>query len=328
MVEKKIPGKGWEYIVYDKLDRPVLTQDANLEIADDWLFTKYDAFGRVVYNGKYHNGRTRLTMYPLLEGMNSTQINEDRITSYKTINGVKIYYNHNSYPQENSSNVEVYTINYYDTYIDLPSGLGTTITNSYGITSTTNTKGLATVTKTRVLATSNWITTVTYYDAKARPIYVYAKNDELQTTDIVETKLDDFTGKVLETKATHKKTGQVDVVTIDRFEYDHRDRLISQTQQINNQISERIVKNRYDELGQLEAKLTGNGTQKGYKDVTSGISIANDIITKTGANGWDAGLATLGSFTGDGYIEFRTPINYHYYMTGLSKPIRMHIIIL
>jgi hypothetical protein len=30
LVEKKIPGKGWEYIVYDKLDRPVMTSDANL----------------------------------------------------------------------------------------------------------------------------------------------------------------------------------------------------------------------------------------------------------------------------------------------------------
>ena len=52
LVEKKIPGKGWEYIVYDKLDRPVLTQDANLKAQNKWLFTKYDVFGRVVYTGE------------------------------------------------------------------------------------------------------------------------------------------------------------------------------------------------------------------------------------------------------------------------------------
>ncbi|WP_223150968.1 DUF6443 domain-containing protein, partial [Flavobacterium ajazii] len=32
LVEKKLPGKQWEYLVYDKLDRLVLTQDANLRV--------------------------------------------------------------------------------------------------------------------------------------------------------------------------------------------------------------------------------------------------------------------------------------------------------
>ncbi|MCH2195209.1 DUF6443 domain-containing protein, partial [Kordia sp.] len=53
LIEKRIPGKGWEYIVYDKLDRPILTQDVNLRGSNTWLFTKYDALGRVVYTGKY-----------------------------------------------------------------------------------------------------------------------------------------------------------------------------------------------------------------------------------------------------------------------------------
>ncbi|MCG8208405.1 type IV secretion protein Rhs, partial [Tenacibaculum finnmarkense genomovar finnmarkense] len=55
LVKKKIPGKGWEYIVYDKLDRPVLTQDANLNEQKKWLFTKYDILGRVAYTGYIDN---------------------------------------------------------------------------------------------------------------------------------------------------------------------------------------------------------------------------------------------------------------------------------
>ena len=82
-------------------------------------------------------------------------------------------------------------------------------------------------------------------------------------------------------KTTHKKIGEIhDIVTIDRFEYDHQDRLVNQTQKVNDQFSERIVKNNYDDLGQLKSKLTGNGTQKGFTDVTSGITITDDLIIK------------------------------------------------
>ncbi|RSC92196.1 DUF6443 domain-containing protein [Tenacibaculum singaporense] len=319
LVEKKIPGKGWEYIVYDKLDRPVLTQDAMMRRAnsnssmDKWLFTKYDALGKVVYTGYIDNNSIRTALQNAANSTNYTQF--EKVTSKQTYGGADIYYTKTAVP---NGVTQVYTINYYDTYIDLPTGLGQTVTTSYGVTSTTQTKGLATVNKTRVLNTNNWITTVTYYDAKARPIYVYSKNDELGTIDIVETKLDDFTGKVLQTKATHTKGTNTPIVTVDRFEYDHMDRLVSQTQQINNQISKRIVKNRYDELGQLEAKLIGNGTRDGYKDVTSGISISNDIITKTGGSGWAEGFATLGSIQADGYVEFTPTQLNKYYMAGLS----------
>ena len=54
LVENKLPGKNWEYIIYDKLDRPVLTQDANLRVSNVWMFTKYDVFNRPIYTGTSH----------------------------------------------------------------------------------------------------------------------------------------------------------------------------------------------------------------------------------------------------------------------------------
>jgi hypothetical protein len=51
LVEKKVPGKGWEYMVYDKADRLILSQDANLRAANKWLITKYDQLGRIAYTG-------------------------------------------------------------------------------------------------------------------------------------------------------------------------------------------------------------------------------------------------------------------------------------
>ncbi|WP_243765890.1 RHS repeat domain-containing protein [Polaribacter cellanae] len=95
------------------------------------------------------------------------------------------------------------------------------------------------------------------------PIYAYSKNEYLKTTDIVESKLD-FIGKVTETKATHKKDNQVDIITIDKFEYDHSERLKLQKQQfeVNGTTSseEVIVENTYDALGQLESKRVGGET--------------------------------------------------------------------
>ncbi|WP_075343641.1 DUF6443 domain-containing protein [Tenacibaculum agarivorans] len=312
LVEKKTPGKGWEYIVYDKLDRPVLTQDANLKAKNQWLLTKYDQLGRVVYTGYTSNSSSRVT----LQNVAHNYIPYETRSGAQNYGGTTIFYTKNAIPNNVS---HLYSINYYDTYVHLPSGLSTSVTTSYGQSSTTRTKGLPTVTKTRVLGTNTWITTVTYYDEKTRPIYVYSKNDYLNTIDIVESKLHDFTGKVLETKTTHKKTGKADIVTIDRFEYDHMDRLVSQNQQINNQISERIVKNNYDDLGQLESKLLGNGTKTGYTNITSGLSVSNNTITKTDARGWSHGLATKASIAGDGYIEFIALTEHNPTMVGLSS---------
>ena len=315
LVEKKIPGKNWEYIIYDKLDRPLLTQDANQRANNKWLFTKYDKLGRVAYTGEVTDAKTRTAMQSHVDATNNMADEQYEVVQ-STPSSLGIYYADYYFPTSG----EVFTVNYYDTYKDLPTGFVAPTTTSYGHSVTTNTKTLPTVSKVKVLLSNqtHWITTATYYDEKARPIYIYSHNAYLETTDIVESKLDDFTGRVIETKTTHKKTGKADIVTIDKFEYDHRDRLLTQTQKINNQATERLTKNHYDDLGQLESKLVGNGAQKGYTDVTSGLTVANNTITKTGAAGWNEGLATLGSIEKDGYIEYVAK-NTTFFMVGLSS---------
>jgi RHS repeat-associated protein len=231
LVEKRIPGKEWEYIVYDKLDRPVLTQDANLKEQNKWLFTKYDILGRAAYTGYAVNNSSRIALQNIADGSGYTQY-EVKTSASQVYGDASIYYSKIAIP---TAITKVYTVSYYDTYVDLPSDLNNTLTTSYGVIATTNTKGLATVNKTRILGTNSWITTVSYYDDKARPVYIYSKNDFLNTTDIVESKLDDFTGKVLETRTTHKKIGKATIVTIDSFVYDHMNRLLSQSQCIGDE---------------------------------------------------------------------------------------------
>jgi len=252
LIEKKVPGKKWESIVYNNLDQPILTQDSVLKNENKWLFTKYDAFGRVAYTGLDSlNTVSRTTMQT---SANATSLQSvTRTTSANTNGDTSMYYNNDAYP---SSYDEIHTINYYDTYVDLPAGLSSTVTTYYGLTSSTDTQSLPTVSKVRVLSTNNWITTVSYYDSKGRSIYVYTTNPYLGTTDIVETDLD-FTGKPEQIKTSHTK-GSITTTTLEVFTYDHTGRVTKQTHKINSGNEEVIAQNTYDGMGQLKNKKVGN----------------------------------------------------------------------
>ena len=269
LIEKKIPGKGWESIVYDKLDRPVLTQDANLKVQNQWLFTKYDVFGRVAYTGlasTSYNSRTYLQ-----QGIHTmTTPSVSRTDSPQTLAGTPLYYQDISYP--NLSISALHTLNYFDSYPPLPAEL-TAPTEVFDQSVTTRTQGLSTLSKVRVLDTDQWRTTVHYYDEKARPIYTHTKNEALNTTDIVEYKLD-FTGTILERKTTHTKDNKAPIITTDRYTYDPMGRLLAHKQQINDQAEELIVYNTYDALGQLESKKVG-GAVAAQTENSEGLQTVN-----------------------------------------------------
>lgn len=252
LVRKKLPGKGWERIVYDKLDRPVLTQDLKMAYERLWLFTVYDPFGRVAYTGELNTGVGNVH-----EAINNQNTFVERTQTAKVLDGTSIYYGQASFIDQ-STIEDIYTINYYDTYIDTDGlSVPSTVLDQ---AKTANTQGLPTVSKVRVLGTNDWITTITGYDIKGRAIYTASKNNYLNTVDIVETELD-FGGKVVRTKTTHKKTGNSDIVTEDTFTYDHAGRLLRQKQKINGQPIETLFDNTYDNLGQLAQKTVGGGLQ-------------------------------------------------------------------
>ncbi|SHM96804.1 RHS repeat-associated core domain-containing protein [Flavobacterium chilense] len=281
LVEKKLPGKEWEYIVYDKLDRPVLTQDANLKALNKWLFTKYDAFSRPVYTGEYVNTvkKTRSSVQELIN--QSTVLYETKQTTATNINGTSVNYSNNAFPNTNTD-INVFTINYYDDYLNIDLDGGTTVV-SYNITPITNAKGLSTCSKVRILGTTNWTTSVNYYDTKARSIYTYSKNNYLGTIGTVKNQFD-FSGKVLESTTTHQKGSDSPVIIINTFVYDHTGRLLTQKQKINNQAQETIFTNTYDNLGQLLTKGVGGASANlqavNYKyNIRGWLKNINDINT-------------------------------------------------
>src|SRR5690606_2641909 len=166
LVEKQLPGKGVEYIVYNKLDQPILTQDANQRANDEWLFTKYDAFGRVAYTGIYNNAGTRTAVQTSADNV-SVQYEEREATALN-LGGGTVYYSNNAYPNTATDMIALLTVNYYDSYVDTD-GLSVPGTvKGEATASGIALKGLATVSKVRVLDTNDWITTITGYDVKGR----------------------------------------------------------------------------------------------------------------------------------------------------------------
>lgn len=236
LVEKKIPGKGWEYIIYNNLDQPIMTQDSLQRVNDEWLFTKYDVHGRVAYTGKAIVSGSRAVVQSSVTGLDDNFVlwcSRTFGSNTNTIGGKSINYNQLGYPYTADIS-ELLTVNYYDDYNIDPIDLkGSPISaNVFGETTSAYTKGFPTISLVRVLTTNDWISTVSLYDDKGRPIYTHSKNDYLGTTDIIESKLD-FIGKPITMRSEHRR-GVNTIVTIDNYEYDHVGRLLKQTQCIGD----------------------------------------------------------------------------------------------
>ncbi|TLX25400.1 RHS repeat-associated core domain-containing protein [Chryseobacterium indologenes] len=268
-VEKKLPGKGWQYIVYDKQDRPVLAQDAVLRTVNNnfntrgWLFTKYDEFGRVVYTGFFANTATRQAMQSALNNMSANAGNNER-RSRAPFNsqGIDIYYDKQGFP---TGSMTVLTLNYYDTYPVEAPAIPTTVLGQYTLPQTldannhASTNSLQVASYVKNIDDNNWTKTYTYYDSRARPVALKTVNHLGGYTN-KEFKLD-FTGLVEESYTYHKKTpNDTEVKVKERFVYDNQNRILKQYHQVDNLQEELLAENTYNEIGQQINKKTGNTT--------------------------------------------------------------------
>ncbi len=301
VIEKKIPGKDWEYIVYNTANQPVMTQDALQRANNQWSFTKYDRFGRVAYTGVITNTGDRTYMQSVIDQSHVHFVT--KTNNPITIAGTSLYYTNDAKP---INITEIHTIQYYDDYhFDWQYGNGLTThpeaVTAYDQEISDNQTGLATGSKIRVLGTDQWIVSYTTYDQKARPVYIATYNEYLQTTDIAQHQLD-FVGKIEETTTIHRKTGHPEIKTIDRFTYDHMGRVSSQTQQINDQTPELIAHNTYDALGQLTSKKVGGAVAS----IQSAPGL-QQIDYSYNVRGWLKGINTIDNL-GDDLFGFA--INY------------------
>ncbi len=258
LVAKKLPGKQWEFMVYDKLDRVVATGPALSPFSDvtasGWLITKYDAFNRVVYTGWLNSSATAATRKTMQDARNTAAtINESKQTS-GTIDGIAVNYSNVVVP----TSFKLLTANYYDNYVIPTVTVATTVE---GQAVATAVKGLATGSWTRIATTTaetKGETSYILYDSRYRPIRSYTTN-YLGGYTCTDSKLDSFSGQLQYTVQKHKRTAANTELTVkEAFTYSAQDRLLTHTHQINGGAVQLMAENTYDELGQLMSKKVGN----------------------------------------------------------------------
>ncbi|MEQ9412626.1 MAG: hypothetical protein RIF39_02275, partial [Cyclobacteriaceae bacterium] len=230
VIEKKVPGAGVEYVVYDQLDRVVLTQDANLREDDKWMFVKYDIKGRPVYNGWYVNSGSRTTVQGSLDALDYDD--NDKWYEEEEVNATYHGYTNLSFP---ISSTTLLSVNYYDDYdFDHNGSPDYTYDNTHftgqAASASTRTRGLPTGSKRRIInssgVTSDWLIGVTFYDEYDRPIQSQSNNQLYLAGVDKQTTIYDFI-KPLESKSTHNSSASEALNIVDSMAYDHVGRVTS-----------------------------------------------------------------------------------------------------
>lgn len=266
-VEKRLPGKDWQFTVYDKQDRPVLMQDGMLRTVNNsfnakgWMFTKYDESGRVVYTGFFSNTATRQVMQNALNSMSANPYNnEKRTTTPFNLAGVNVYYDKQAFP---TGSMTILSINYYDTYPNEANIPPTTILGQYVLpqgldaNNDASTNGALTASYVRNIEDESWTKTYHYYDSMGRSISSHTIN-HLGGYTRTETELD-FAGVPLKRNTYHmRKREEAGVVIKERFVYDNGNRLLQHFHQVDTNPEELLVENTYNDLSQLINKKVGS----------------------------------------------------------------------
>lgn len=273
LVEKKLPGKQWEFIVYDKLDRVVATGPAISPFTNftspnnvGWLITKYDSFNRPILTAWLQSSTINSTGRKTLQDSQNaaTLISESKTTTNTTINGVAFRYTNTAWP---TSGYHLLTIDYYDDYTsNLSFSPAITYTAIFGQTLLNNTNG----TKPIGLQTMKWVRvpetstlykserSYTMYDLKGRAVRSVTTN-YLGGYSRVDSQLENITGRVNYTETRSKRlSADAELYVKDTFTYTNQDRLLTHIHKIGATGTEQLLtKNTYDELGQLMSKQVG-----------------------------------------------------------------------
>lgn len=229
-IEKRLPGKDVEYLIYDPAGRSVAVQDGNMREDGEWMFIQYDDLNR-----------------PVRQFM---------LASSETAASLRAMFESNPYPSilESTSGI-LLKETVYDTYPTTASAFIAVegIVDDYDIRTT----GQVTYERIAVLGGDSFMTRSYYYDYNGRPIQVIEKYPFNGT--LVTSHKYDFVGNVVQTQQSYTHDGIEDRVA-HTFNYDERNRLLSEITVLNgSEASVSEVWYSYDDLGHLIGKSYDSG---------------------------------------------------------------------
>lgn len=295
LVEKKIPGKGWENLVYNLLNQVVFHQDARQQTESIpgftpgayHSFTKYDGQGRVIIKGIEKNRTLNQQQLQWYIETQATYLWENRSSLSDNFHG----YSNLSMPS-NLEDMDVMQVNYYDDY-DIPDIPWQTPTEHSKMT-----KGLLTATKIKVLNSSPavYIWAVYYYDDNAK--IVQSKAQHFKGGSIVSnyddiTNVYNFTGQHLKNTRRHYAGNlSTPALTIStEYSYDHQGRPVDIWKQTgggtNPGTKTLISRNIYNDIGQITNKRLGS---------INGNDFGKDIFFTYNERSWIKSIDAVGIF--------------------------------
>lgn len=262
IIKKQTPGALPVSMVYDALDRLVLTQDGNLAAQGKWMYTQYDNLNRPIATGLWPSSLTQSqhaanaansSSYPLLS-------NEEELT--RTFYDNYTWLNNYSNPLPSTYNTS------YDTYFLSTSN--TVWPYPQANIQSSQLKSIATGSRIKVLGTSStYLYSVNFYDEKGKVIQT--QNTNVTGGIDVTTIQYNWGGQPLITVQKQNKQGNTAQthIVITKFQYDDLGRVLNVKKAINTTINtspvttinkpeQLIVQHEYDQLGQLKKKTLGN----------------------------------------------------------------------
>ena len=231
LIEKRLPGMGPVYYVYDGKDRPVLSQDGEQRKTATWSYTLYDR-----YNREIETGETMLADKTAVQLRTEAEASRD-------------------YHPSGARTPCQYFL--YDSYTASSDVIPHAFVATPGFDSTFHpwVTGQLTATKTRILGSDNWHTNTQYYDERGRVIQSVEDNrlGGLSRIDM----LYDFIDNPVKLRESHGKTdGSTDVLESENS-YDAQGRLLTQSITLNGGTAATLTYS-YDALGRLIVKRYGS----------------------------------------------------------------------
>jgi RHS repeat-associated protein len=297
----KSPGAGWVYTIYDRWERPVLTQDANQRAKSpaEGSFVKYDEFNRPVISGIFKTNDSRSALVNTVAASNGR---------FETRNESGTGYTLNQTFPASVTEADLLSVTYFDNYSYLSNAGWDPQNNSYSFVAETgftgtdfnSVKDLPTGSKVRMLNDDTWLCSVSYYDNRYRPLQIISKH-HMGGTDRLTTEYD-FSGQVLKTLRVHASGANPAVSLAERYEYDHAGRLLRVHHRVNNQPEVVFAAYEYNELGQVVKKKIHS------KD--NGSSWLQALDTRYNIRGWLTGINTTAD-SGDPVDYFGMELGYN-----------------